>query len=134
MAALAHGKVQTNNVELTLAKHLRRLVFLADLESGVLERRLLHRTYLGQHQLSTDASAVILYTINYNCITVPYDATDLASCFARCMQRFGVASEELSDIAYAVAHVNGLTFTSVAYDRENSRASFWVSHTDVTTE
>ena len=85
MAALAHGKVQTNNVELTLAKHLRRLVFIADLEAALLERVTLNKTYCGQQALSKYASAVLLQKMDSNRITGSSDGADVAVCFVRCM-------------------------------------------------
>ena len=134
LAALAKGKVQTNNVELTLAKNLRRLVYLADLEAGLLERGTLNKTYCGQQALSKEASAVLLQKMDSNRITGSSDGADVAVCFVRCMQELGVAVEGLPDTAYAVAHVGGMTFTSVAYVREHTRASFWVSYIHATTK
>jgi hypothetical protein len=127
LAALAKGKVQTPNIELSLCLTLRKLVFLADLECGLRREGLLVKSYVDQ-QLVTENQNVQLKG-ELRAFTMPTNPE-----FMAWLQTIGVEESQLPVTAYGIAHAKGLVFTSVNYALENTRASYWVSYIHVITK
>ena len=129
LAALAKGKVQTPNVELTLALNLRKLVFLADLECGLRREGLLTKSYVDQQLVSLNQEVELKHELR--AFIMPTNPE-----FMLWLQTIGVdvGESKLPETAYGVAHAKGLVYTSVNYALENTRASYWVSYIHVLTK